>query len=289
MPNRRELGYVSAGSNSTVYVSGTATGYGVATGGTSSSITDGGQAYTLLEFTSDGTLTVSTTGLFDVLILGGAGGGGREAAVAGRCSGGGGGGGIFNETIYLTAGTYAVDVGAGGAGATVDSTNGSNGFSSWIGEYTAGFGGSGDGSSGDVEGRVRTGATSGGARGLSTVNSLDVSFGLQGAKGGNAVSGSAGGGGGQSAGANGSGSTGAAGGAGLTSTFSGSSVVYGSGGGGGGDVTGGTGGTNAGNGSGNGGAATSGTTNRGGGGGGGSEAANGGAGSSGIVLVRFKV
>ena len=43
--------------------------YGVATGGTSSSITVSSQNYTLLTFTSTGTLTVATAGLFDYLIL----------------------------------------------------------------------------------------------------------------------------------------------------------------------------------------------------------------------------
>jgi hypothetical protein len=62
MPNRRELGYVSAGSTSTIPAT---TGYGVATGGTSSSITVDGINYTLLTFTSDDTLTVTSAGLFE--------------------------------------------------------------------------------------------------------------------------------------------------------------------------------------------------------------------------------
>ena len=118
--------------------------YGVATGGTSSSITDGGQAYTLLSFTSDGTLTVSTAGLFEVLILGGGSGGGREPAGSGRAGGGGGGGGILQETIYLTATTYSVTVGSGGAGSATDNLNGSFGTMSFIGDFAAGFGGDGD-------------------------------------------------------------------------------------------------------------------------------------------------
>ena len=73
---------------------GVVQGYGVATGGTSSSITDSSQAYTLLSFTSDGTLTVSAAGLFDVLLVGGGGGGGSEnGSTAGAGGGGGGGGG----------------------------------------------------------------------------------------------------------------------------------------------------------------------------------------------------
>jgi hypothetical protein len=43
MPNRRELGYVSAGSTSTIVAT---TGYGVATGGTSSSDYSFGQLIT---------------------------------------------------------------------------------------------------------------------------------------------------------------------------------------------------------------------------------------------------
>ena len=79
MPNRRELGYVSAGSVSTIVAT---TGYGVATGGTSSSITIGGQNYTLLTFTSDATLTVTSAGLFDVLLVGGGGGAGYGSSSA---------------------------------------------------------------------------------------------------------------------------------------------------------------------------------------------------------------
>jgi hypothetical protein len=42
--------------------------YGTATGGSSSSITVGADNYTLLTFTSDDNLVVSTAGLFDVLL-----------------------------------------------------------------------------------------------------------------------------------------------------------------------------------------------------------------------------
>jgi hypothetical protein len=56
---------------------GVVQGYGVATGGTSSSITVSSQTYTLLSFTSDGSLVVVTGGIFDVLAFGGGGGGGN--------------------------------------------------------------------------------------------------------------------------------------------------------------------------------------------------------------------
>jgi hypothetical protein len=51
----------------TFFPSGGGVGYGTATGGSSSSITVGGQNYTLLTFTSSSTLTVTKAGLFDVL------------------------------------------------------------------------------------------------------------------------------------------------------------------------------------------------------------------------------
>ena len=89
---------------------GVVQGYGVATGGTATSISPSGVAYTLLSFTSDDNLVVSTAGLFDVLMFGGGGAGGRSTG------GGGGAGGILQTTVYLDAATYAVDVGAGGAG-----------------------------------------------------------------------------------------------------------------------------------------------------------------------------
>lgn len=66
--------------------------YGSASGGTSSSITSSGVSYTLLTFTTDGTLTVSKDGLFDVLLVGGGGNGGNTITNE-RAGGGGGGGG----------------------------------------------------------------------------------------------------------------------------------------------------------------------------------------------------
>ena len=65
-------------------------------------------------FTATGadTLTVSTSGLIDVLVVGGGGGGGCY-------SGGGGGGGdvLFVEDVLVPVGAVTVTIGAGGAGA----------------------------------------------------------------------------------------------------------------------------------------------------------------------------
>jgi hypothetical protein len=131
MPNRRELGYVSAGSTSTIVAT---TGYGVATGGTSSSPNISGQDYTVLTFSSDDNLVVTSAGLFDVLLV--AGGGGSGGGRASRGSGGSGGGGVIGlttlTTMFLEAATYAVDVGAGGSGGAA-TVLGQTGFDSTIG------------------------------------------------------------------------------------------------------------------------------------------------------------
>jgi hypothetical protein len=135
--------------------------YGTATGGSSSSITIGGENYTLLTFTSDGTLTVTKAGLFDVLLIGG--GGGSGAADTGACGGGGGGDIVGLDviaTVYFSA-DQTVDVGAGGAagasgsgarstiGGVIAIGGGRGGYASAGGNYgfkVSGNGGSGGGS-----------------------------------------------------------------------------------------------------------------------------------------------
>ena len=132
---RDRLGYVSGlPTTSVVYVT-LPTPYGVATGGTSSSITDV-VAYTLLTFTSDGTLTVSTAGLFDIAVFG-AGGSGGSGGASSR-GGGGGGAGSFNlGTFYLAATTYAVTIGVGGV--AVNDSDGVAGTQSLVAGVIAGF------------------------------------------------------------------------------------------------------------------------------------------------------
>jgi hypothetical protein len=58
---RSYLGYVSSQTTDTIVVQG----YGTATGGTTLGSPPAG--YTVLEFTSSGTLTVTKAGLFDVM------------------------------------------------------------------------------------------------------------------------------------------------------------------------------------------------------------------------------
>lgn len=276
---RSYLGYVSSQTTDFIPLMT----YGVATGGTSSSITDNGVAYTLLSFTTDGTLTVSKEGLFDVFLVGGGGGGGARGS-NGEASGGGAGGMVFQDTVYLTATTYTVDVGAGGVGgvAGVNFYALENcGYHSGIYNSTTApttvitaVGGGGGASSWGATGSLFWEGHAGGASfrsgygGNSSVARTPLAY-----NGGSSNGSDTAGGG---AGAGGAASSNTAG-AGRTSTFSGSSVTYGIGGGGGNNSSDGTETT---------------TANRGNGARGlrnGLAAAGGVAGYTGIVMVRFKV
>lgn len=272
--------------------------YGLASGGSSSSITVGGVNYTLLTFTTDGTLTVSAAGKFDVLLVGGGGGGGGLAsnAFGGACAGGGGGQ-VIQTSIYLAAGSYSVDVGAGGAGGNRNgggaSRSGAAGRLSSIG--TAIVAGGGDGAGGNSTGLYLYAGTGGSSGGSARGAGQDKPTPLIGANLGGTSPGdnAAGGGGGAGGvGGNASGTTGGAGGNGSdVSTFIGGSTYYAGAGGGGGAT--GTGGA-----AGSGGVAgkTSGSGNNGvnyGAAGGGSFSSTdldpyGGNGAAGVVYVRFK-
>lgn len=259
-------------------------GYGVATGGSSSSITVGGVNYTMLTFTSSSTLTVTKAGLFDVLLVGG--GGGSQSATS--YGGGGGGGDIVEQTVYLSA-NATVTIGAGGASTARFGATSRLGTAPAI---TAVGGGTGGGTQVISDRAVFSGGCGGGGQGTGNAT---VALGAAGMNGGNGGNGQAtdnqggGGGGGYAAnGSNGSGTAGGNGGAGRdVSTFRGeaSSTTFYAGGGGGGGASGGTGGSGGGGNRG-----SAGSANTGGGGGGASSAGGAGsAGGSGIVLVRFKV
>ena len=281
----RDTGYISA----YPVIVGYAETYGVATGGTSSSITVSSQAYTLLTFTSDSNLVVSTAGLFDVLLIGG---GGASIGIGDSNSGGGAGaGGVFQQTVYFEAGTWTVDVGAGGAGTDYSLRQPNNGRGSSI--YNAvnkgvGVAGGGAGGGWAVINSI-TGGSSGGAGSLG-VRAYVSNDGLTGNIGGTGTTGGGGGGGGAGAvGANGASGTGGAGGAGVdVSTFiSGSALFKAGGGGGGGTSTAGAGGSGGGGAGGVG--ATTGTAGTANSGGGGGNSQVSGSGGSGIIYVRFKV
>jgi len=238
-------------------------GYGVATGGASTAITVDGINYTLLTFTSDSNLVVSTAGLFDVLLVGGGAGSGLNT---GDGTGGGGAGQLVGlpatglATIFLPASTVAVDVGAGGA---IDAS----GLGSNIGNFISAAGG---GKGGKNAFRIgQNGGSGGGGALASEVGGQAVgSFGGNaGGTAGSGTNGGAGGGGSSAVGSNGVVNTPGAGGAGNDITgFTGSSATKCVGG--------------------------AGTGSAGGGSAGAANTGNGGAnntGGSGIVLVRFKV
>lgn len=285
MPNRRELGYVS--SWNTVLAGSE---YGIATGGSSSSITDGDIPYTLLSFTTDGTLTVTQSGLFDVLLIGGGGGSGGNPTF-GESTGGGGGGSVLITTLYLPVASYTVDVGAGGPGGNhqgsgdalprefgrpsvlYDATGattryyalaegGGGGAGAWEAQNANGLPVNLGGSS------WRSGSFAGGA--ASSTSPLCFAGGGAFSTSGNGAGGGAGAGGN---GGTGTSTAGGTGGAGRTTTFTGASVTYGSGGAGGGNSAGATGSAI-------------------GGGGGGralSSSGTGTAGNAGAIYVRFRV
>jgi len=273
-----------------VFFSGSGTGYGSATGGSSSSITVGGINYTLLTFTSTGTLTNTKAGFFDYLIIGG-GSGSNIRNDSARANGGGGAGAVLCGTIYLAA-NQTITIGAGGSFVNYGTT--SVGSSTSIGAaapYIAVAGGS-----------IASWATKGQASGLgnwgndTTSNTFNTGLGFNG--GISSSSNAAGGGGGfTSEGVAGAAAatTGGAGGTGFDmSTFIGGTPTpshRATGGGGGGSVAGGAGGnssasSNAGS---TGSTPGSAAANSGSGGGGGfGTTQTTGNGGSGIAYIRFK-
>ena len=306
---------VEVGNNLTVTGVSVIPGYAKnmsATGGTESSFASGSENYKLHTFTSDGTFTVTGSGIVDYLIVGGGGGGGCGESSGGGHAGGGGGG-VITGTIRIPVGVYTVTVGDGGNGGLYNSNPGSNGENSTFIDETAFGGGGGEGTGAATRGR--TGASGGGGGGDQL--NLGKGYGMS-PQGTDGVDGSfisnynpnqhlhRGGGGG---------------GAGLTPTapvmpaapnlcpgrdgrpcsITGSQVYYGGGGGGGGISggyttqlsTGGAGGLGGGGTSGisisnsNKTAGSPGTPNTGGGGGGGGYAKDGGSGGSGIVIIRY--
>lgn len=246
-----------------------------ATGGTVT--TSGG--YTIHTFTGSGTFTANQGLTVEALVVAGGGGGGGGLISTMNGGGGGGGGVLYSSALGLTAGSYAVTVGAGG-------NSGTNGGNSSFASLTAVGGGHGahsayaapgaSGGSGGGEGTSQGGGAGAGTSGQGNA-------GAAGAGGPNYE----GGGGGGSLYAGG----GYYGGWGAEYSISGTATRYGGGGGGGTNAsTGGPGGLGGG---GNGGGASgaqgaNGVANTGGGGGGSAQwSSTGGAGGSGIVIVRY--
>jgi hypothetical protein len=124
--------------------------------------------YTILKFTGSGTFTPSGSFNVDYLVQAGGGGGGNGiSSSSGRAGGGGGAGGYrVNSSAYgVTAQSYTVTVGAGGAGGdnsgsgiavqggdsvfgSITSSGGGYGSSTGSGGQAAAAGGSGGGDAG---------------------------------------------------------------------------------------------------------------------------------------------
>ena len=83
----------------------------VINGSPTGSYSSGGITYNYFTFTGNSTLTVNSEGVADVLVV--AGGGGSSGGASG-----GYGGGSLTGTVFLTAGSKTVTIGAGGAGAS---------------------------------------------------------------------------------------------------------------------------------------------------------------------------
>ena len=102
-------------------------------GGTVSYISIGGTAYKVHTFTDTGANSFSVNGgtinNVNYLVVGGGGGGGNTMG------GGGGAGGLIQGTTSIGEGTYSVNVGSGGAGATDRNTRGGQGKESIFGNF----------------------------------------------------------------------------------------------------------------------------------------------------------
>jgi len=296
-----------------------------ATGGTVATSGD----YKIHTFTGDGCFVVSsvgnsptspTGGPTDVsyLVVAGGGGGGYGAG-----SGGGGAGGfregrvtapehsaspLVSTSLPVSATTYPVTVGAGGAGSNNVCTAGSGSNSVFSTITSTGGGGGGRGPLSGVAG-VPGGSGGGGSPSPGSGGAAAGSGNTpptsppQGNNGGQSYHhpsvGQAGGGGGGATAAGDNRSegytAGGGGGAGATTSISGSPTAYSGGGGGGTDYAGDVGGGGGPGGGGTGGqanppysAGTAGSANTGGGGGGGGSPAFGNTGGKGIVIIKYK-
>ena len=231
----------------------------------------------------------------DLLVLAGGGGGGGSYV-----GGGGGAGGLIQKSSYsLSAETYAITIGAGGAGSPGHGGKGTNGGNTTFGGSLTAIGGGGGGACNCSAGGNRNGNNGGSGGGASffsgTPGSGTSGQGNAGASttGGRNRGGGGGGAGGAGGLVNGEGTNG---GIGIQSSITGTAKWYAGGGGAGTDGT--TGNTYGGllGGSGVGGAGGAAqrngndavaNTGSGGGGGGGHASLSGGNGSDGIVVINY--
>lgn len=176
--------------------------------------TDGlGDTYDYFQFDSSGTLTCTTAGTAEILVVSGGGGGGTTAAFIG---GPGGGGAAYFTPTVVEAIAYTITVGGGGA---VDANGGFSGLkpSSGFGGLRLSFQGGGCGGPSTQVGR--NGSSGGG--GSNTTGGVAL---LTKAYGGDGVSYSGGGAGGDA-----TANTLAGQGPGISSDITGTAVTYGKG------------------------------------------------------------
>jgi hypothetical protein len=317
-----ELVYVDAAKGWLVQTNSAPSGLSALTGGgeygasfitaTGGTVTESGD-YKIHTFTGDGCFVVSNVGnpagsnTVDYLVVAGGGSGGL-----GNSLGGGAGAGGYRESsgtasgcysvsplgacvaaLPVSATTYPVTVGGGGAGGSnptsIPGNNGSNSVFSTI-TSTGGGGGSGFGSP-TLNGNP--GGSGGGGAGNTPPTSPPQ--GNNGGAGGGAGfgCGAAGGGGAGAVGSTASPGVPVNGGDGVTTSISGSPTAYAGGGGGGSNGLTNNGGLGGGGAGGDypGGNATAGSANTGGGGGGNGECSSStsaGSGGKGIVIIRYK-
>jgi hypothetical protein len=249
--------------------------------------------YKVHTFTSGGTFAVTGSGDVEYLVVAGGGGADGVASAGGNGTGGGGAGGFRTGTGFgVTAQSYTITVGAGGAGGiannTSNSTSGSDSIFSTITSTGGGHGGGYDNSRVSVSG----GSGGGGSTGDVGASSSPVTSPVQGFAGGDGLDtapyyGGGAGGGSSAVGEDGLSTRGGNGGAGTSSTITGTATYY-AGGGGAGALFGGAGGTGGSGGGGAGGGIANGSNATGyGSGGGGTGQGTGGNGSSGIVIIRY--
>jgi hypothetical protein len=281
--------------------------YTAATGGTTNDYDSGGKRFRSHTFTSNGTFTVTTVGdniddrnKVDYLII--AGGAAGRNGLSGNYEGPGGGAGGYRTTlgtsggnssaeskVTVTATSYSVTIGAGGA-ADASGNNSSVAFPTTI---TSLLGGRGQRTSSAAETSVGSGG------GSWTPDQQGLGTSGQGTDGGSGISGANAGGGGGGAGQAGGNSvispqTGGKGGDGLANLLRTGSNETRAGGGGGSGGSGtpgaaGSGGAGAGATSNNAGGNATANTGSGGGGGSSFSSTSGGTGGSGIVVIRYEI
>lgn len=148
--------------------------------------------YKAVEFFASGTFTppqelLDAGGEAHVLLVGGGGGGGYGGLAATGESGGGGGGGEVLQAVYKFTGATTITVGDGGAGATTNAAQGTDGGDTSVGSLTA-QGGGGGGSSVTAAARDGRSKGTGGGTGTSHTGQVNCGGGGGGGAGGHGES-----------------------------------------------------------------------------------------------------